>query len=81
MDKIHTTILGLKRINKNLNLNLKNVDEIIFLIKNDGAKVLLNGKNYYVYIYDFVLTINKDTYSIITAPLLENKNSRKYNRN
>lgn len=70
IDKIHTTLLGEIRIQKNLKLN--NIDVIDFiknLIINENPKITLKGKNYYLQNDNIIITINKFSYTIITAHL------------
>lgn len=70
IDKIHTTLLGEIRIQKNLKLN--NIDAIDFiknLIINENPKITLKGKNYYLQNDNIIITINKFSYTIITAHL------------
>lgn len=70
IDKIHTTLLGEIRIQKNLKLN--NIDVIDFiknLIINENPKIKLKGKNYYLQNDNIIITINKFSYTIITAHL------------
>lgn len=68
IEKIHTTTLGAKRIKQNLQIE---VDDIVKWCK---EKVLDNksiiervGKNYYVTILNYKITINAYSYTIITA--------------
>lgn len=68
IDKIHTTPLGEIRIKKNLKLN--DIDIIKFiknLVTNEDTKISLKGKNYYVENDKTTITINKYSYTIITA--------------
>lgn len=70
IDKINTTLLGEIRIQKNLKLN--NIDVIDFiknLIINENPKITLKGKNYYLQNDNIIITINKFSYTIITAHL------------
>lgn len=67
INKIHTTSLGLTRINKNLNLKC---DDVISYIKdiilNIETIVYKKGKNYYVKNNDIIVTINASSFTIIT---------------
>lgn len=68
ISKIHTTELGIERIKKNLNIDVENVVEYcINLIKKENSQIKCKGKNYYVQIDNIELTINKTSYTIITA--------------
>jgi intein-encoded DNA endonuclease-like protein len=65
--KIHTTPLGIERINKNLDLETK---DIIKWCKNkikNAEKIVKRGKNWYVYNANCIITINVNSYTIITA--------------
>jgi len=67
IDKIHTTALGVVRIKKNLQLE---TDDVVNWCKRKvkiAEKILRNGKNWYVYIGNNVITINAGSYTIITA--------------
>ncbi|MDR0941286.1 MAG: DUF3781 domain-containing protein [Bacteroidales bacterium] len=63
--KLHTTELGKKRILQNIGLTIDEV--LVWCAQNDFANVERQGKNYYVYSKDFVLTINIQSHTIITA--------------
>ena len=68
INKIHTTEMGKERITKNL--NLKNIDPVTYCInvlKNGNSIVELKGKNYYIKNENEIITINKYSYTIITA--------------
>ena len=70
IDKIHITDMGLKRISDNLSLNEKDVLCVCKeMIKDDESSIRKEGKNYYVYKDNIVLTINSSSYTIITARL------------
>jgi intein-encoded DNA endonuclease-like protein len=67
IDKIHTTALGIERIKKNLELE---TEDIIKWCKNktkNADNIIKNGKNWYVYNGNSVITINANSYTIITA--------------
>ena len=67
LHKIHTTELGIIRIKKNLELETKDVIKwCINEIKN-AEKIIRNGKNWYVHKEDFIITINANSFTIITA--------------
>ena len=68
IDEIHTTVLGIERIKRNL--NLENEDVVNFCkdrIKDDASKITRVGKNYYVELSECIITINAYSYTIITA--------------
>lgn len=74
LDKLHTTELGVKRIIKNLSLNskddLRNIDVVEYCkmkIKSPNASIERKGKNWYVTIDGEIITVNANSYTIITA--------------
>ncbi len=70
IELIHTTVLGEKRIMKNL--NLCNIDVIEYL-KNkilDSSVIYKKGKNYYCETNNIKITINSNNFCIITAHLI-----------
>ena len=67
LDEIHTTSLGAERIRKNLNLN---ITDIVVWSKpkiENANSIIRKGKNWYVHVDDFILTINAHSFTIITA--------------
>ena len=67
LDKIHSTELGIERIKKNLNINPENVIEWCKGKIQKADDVIRSGKNRYVHVDDFILTINAHSFTIITA--------------
>lgn len=68
IDEIHTTELGVMRIKRNLELKQDDVVEWCkSKVKDDFAKIMRKGKNWYVYVDDCIITINAYSYTIITA--------------
>ena len=68
IDKIHTTPMGVDRINKNLNLN--NINVVKYLkekIMDNNSNIYKKGKNYYCEIDNIIITVNSYSYGIITA--------------
>ena len=68
LDKLHTTELGVLRIKRNL--SLKTEDVVAWCkekIQNPSAIITRKGKNWYINIEDFQLTVNAYSYTIITA--------------
>ena len=68
IDKLHTTLLGIKRIKKNLNLN--NEDVIKYLreiILDNNTIIYKHGKNWYCENKGIKITINASSYTIITV--------------
>lgn len=70
VEKLHTTPLGVERINKNLNLN--NIDVIEYcknIVIDNNSKIYKKGKNWYCENNNIIITINSYNYGIITAHL------------
>lgn len=68
INELHTTVLGVERIKRNLSLS---TDDVVSFckeaIKSPKAQIERNGKNWYVSLNDFVITVNAYSYTIITA--------------
>lgn len=67
LDKIHTTELGVKRIRKNLCMD---IDDVIVWCRakiKSTNNIIRKGKNWYAYIDNYVLTINAHSFTIITV--------------
>ncbi len=67
INKIHTTKMGIERIQKNLEINAEPVSYCISKLKKENSKVNKKGKNYYVEIDNCIITINSSSFTIITA--------------
>ncbi len=68
IDKVHTTKMGVDRIKRNLNLEVDDVVEWCkLIIMNINSSIIRRGKNWYVNIDNYILTINAYSYTIITA--------------
>ena len=67
VDKIHTTEMGIGRIQKNLEIDDEPVSYCISKLRQDNAQVTKEGKNYYVHVDDCIITINSSSFTIITA--------------
>ena len=65
--KIHTTEMGVGRIQKNLGISDEPVNYCISKLKQDNSIVTKEGKNYYVDVDDCIITINSGSFTIITA--------------
>ena len=71
LDKIHTTELGDNRIKKNL--HLKEEDSVSYcksIIQNKNCNIYRKGKNWYCELNNIKITINSNSYSIITAHII-----------
>ena len=68
IDMLHTTILGIDRIKKNLKID---VDDVVEYLKekilNKNTLIYKKGKNWYCEIDGIIITVNSYNYSIITA--------------
>lgn len=67
IDKIHTTEMGVGRIQKNLGITDEPVGYCISKLKKEDSKVTKEGKNYYVDVDGCTITINSSSFTIITA--------------
>ena len=67
IDKIHTTEMGVGRIQKNLGITEEPVSYCISKLQKENSKVTKEGKNYYVEVDDCRITINSSSFTIITA--------------
>lgn len=68
LDKVHSTPLGIERIKRNLSLDEEDIISwCINKMKNNNCIIYRKGKNWYVEIDNFILTINAYSYTIITA--------------
>ena len=76
IEKIHTTELGELRIRKNLKLETR---DIVNWCKNkvkESKNIFKRGKNWYITIENCIITINANSYTIITAH--KNKKSERW---
>lgn len=68
LDKLHTTQLGVERIKRNLSLD---TDDVVGWCKTKidsvNAIITRKGKNWYVNVDKYILTVNAYSYTIITA--------------
>ena len=67
IDKIHTTEMGIGRIQKNLGIEKEPVSYCISKLKQENSVVAKEGKNYYVEVDDCIITINSSSFTIITC--------------
>lgn len=67
IEKIHTTEMGVGRIQKNLEIDDEPVGYCISKLKQENAVVDKKGKNYYVDVDECIITINSSSFTIITA--------------
>ena len=68
IDKLHTTEMGVERINRNLGLtNCDAVEWCRSKIMDKRAIIGRQGKNWYAQIDGYIITVNASSYTIITA--------------
>ena len=68
INKIHSTEMGIERIKRNL--KLENIDVILWCkerIMDKRSKINTKGKNWYINCGDCIITVNRNSYTIITA--------------
>ena len=71
LDKLKTTLNGALRIRKNLGINTTNVvDWCKNQIRSKNSTVRKEGKNYYVKVNGYEITINSSSFTVITAHIL-----------
>ena len=74
INKIHTTKMGEERIKRNL--RLKSVDVVEYcknIILDKNSTFNQKGKNWYYQKDNIIITINRNSYTIITAKEYKNK--------
>lgn len=68
LDELHTTELGIARIKRNLSLD---TEDVVAWCKDKinmpHAIITREGKNWYINVDDCVITINANSYTVITA--------------
>ncbi len=67
IEKIHTTEMGIGRIQKNLGISDEPVSYCTSKLEQDNSVVRKEGKNYYVDVDDCIITVNASSFTIITA--------------
>ena len=68
INNVHTTKMGIERIKKNL--KLENIDIVEYCknkILDKNCNIFLKGKNWYCEAGNIIITINCNSYTIITA--------------
>ena len=72
INNVHTTKMGIERIKKNLKLENVNIVEYCKnKILDKNCNIFLKGKNWHCEIDNIVITINYNSYTIITAHKLK----------
>jgi len=74
--KIHSTELGFIRVKKNLELKTNDIIKYCKNIIKEADNINKKGKNWYVYKGDCIITINANSYTIITAHRMKNKKQK-----
>jgi len=67
IDKIHTTMLGINRIKKNLKIDCDVINYCKKIILDINSVIYKKGKNWYCENNNVRITINSFSYTIITA--------------
>lgn len=67
IDNIHTTEMGIDRIQSNLEIRSEPVSYCISKLKKENSKVTKKGKNYYIDVDNCIITVNSNSFTIITA--------------
>lgn len=68
INKLHTTEMGVERIKRNLSIDVEDVvDWCKAKILSQETVIEREGKNWYVYIDNCIITVNAHSYTIITA--------------
>lgn len=68
IEKLHTTPMGIERIERNLSIDVPDVVEWCRLeILDTSAVIERRGKNWYVNVKSYEITVNAHSYTIITA--------------
>lgn len=74
LNKLYTTVMGVERIKRNLSINTNNVVEYCRnLIQKQEAIIQKKGKNWYITIENCIITVNSNSYTIITAHKIDFK--------
>lgn len=82
LNKLHTTELGAERIKRNLSLKTDCVVEWCReKINSANAVIERNGKNWYVNVDHLILTVNANSYTIITAHQEKKKGKNEIRQN
>ncbi len=68
IDKLHTTKMGEERIKRNLQIETDDVIEWCKVrILDNEAVIERTGKNWYITIENYKITVNAHSYTVITA--------------
>ena len=75
INKIHSTELGIIRVKKNLELKTNDIIKYTKKIIKEADNINRKGKNWYVYKRDCIITINANSYTMITAYRIKSRNN------
>ena len=67
IDKIHITVSGAERIRRNLNLQADDIVSWCIKTVKHADIIFRRGKNWYAYGCGVAITINANSYTVITA--------------
>jgi len=76
INKIHSTELGIIRVKRNLELKTNDIINYCKNFTKEADIINKKGKNWYVYKGDCVITINANSYTIITAHRIKYKKQK-----
>jgi len=76
IDKLHTTKLGINRIKQNLGLETDNVVEWCRQAIKQSDEIIRTGKNWYIKTDNAVITVNANSYTVITAHRIKIKGGK-----
>ncbi len=72
LEKLHTTELGVARMKRNLSFHVDDVVEWCSeKIQKPNATIARHGKNWYITVDGFEITVNASCYTIITVHKLK----------
>ena len=75
ISKMHSTELGIIRVKKNLELKTNDVIKYCKKIIKEADNINKKGKNWYVYKGECIITINANSYTVITAHRIKSRNN------
>lgn len=67
IDKVHTTLMGIDRIKRNLKIDTDVVEYCKNIILDNKCDIYKKGKNWYCKKDNIIITINSYNYTIITS--------------
>lgn len=67
IDKVHTTLMGIDRIKRNLKIDTDVVEYCKNIILDNKCEIHKKGKNWYCKKDNIIITINSYNYTIITS--------------